>query len=74
MSSHASVPARMPSPHVVAQIDGIVPMHVQPTSRTQVAEQPSPSSAGGASSHISPGITRPSPQTGVHVDGEPLHM
>src|SRR5690606_12611988 len=69
-SSQASGPTRSPSPQIAVQRVG-VPVQVQPGSRTQVLEQPSPL-AMLPSSHCSrPGMMIPSPHTGVQTEGSP---
>jgi hypothetical protein len=70
-SSQASVPARTPSPHVVAHALGI-PTQVHPVSTVQVAEQPSPA-ALPASSHASAPATIASPHAVAQVLGLPVH-
>src|SRR6185369_5111689 len=47
-------------------------MQLNSGSTVQVAEQPS-CALVLPSSHCSAPVTRPSPQTGAHIDGEPLH-
>jgi len=51
-SSHFSAPKRMPSPHVVVQMLGAVPVQFQLGSFVQLLEQPSVSK-GLLSSHCS---------------------
>lgn len=64
LSSHCSDPRTMPSPQSGAQMVG-EPEQRNPTSRVQVAEQPSPE-AVLPSSHVSATATIPSPQVETH--------
>src|SRR5581483_3177530 len=62
------------SPHTGAHV--VAPLafevHTKPSSMAHADEQPS-SSLVLPSSHASGAMTTPSPHTGAHVDGEPVH-
>ena len=68
-SSHASVPARRPSPHSVVHVSFVLPpppMQLQPNSTSHSSLHPSPLFTP-PSSHSSLPTRRPSPQMGTHV-------
>lgn len=76
-SSHASVPARRPSPQTVTQSSlalRLPPLHVYPASMVQFTLHPSPLIVL-LSSHSSDGIhviRRPSPHMGAQVSSPPM--
>ena len=75
-SSHASDPARRPSPHTVSHVSLLAP-HVYPHSTWQPLEHPSPDSKFPSSqypsSHTSLPNTSPSPHTGMHQSSDTPH-
>jgi hypothetical protein len=58
---------------VVVQTLGRAVLQVQPGSTRQVDEQPSPLMVS-PSSQVSAPARRPSPHTGLHVDGVPVQV